>query len=87
VTTVRQSERSQTVWTVVDCGRLMRARMDGRSKLDYATEAAMRLAQLANYGGDSSAMLAYGTQIQQRRLAGNGNLHLHAMLDQPFTVG
>ena len=69
VTTVRQSERSQTIWTVVDCGRLMRARMDGRSKLDYAAETAMRLAQLANYGGDASALLAYGTRIQQRRLA------------------
>ncbi len=82
VTTVRQSERSQTIWTVVDCGRLMRARMDGRSKLDYAAETAMRLAQLANYGGDASALLAYGTRIQQRRLAGKGNQHLRAMLDQ-----
>ncbi len=82
VTTVRQSERSQTIWTVVDCGRLMRARMDGRSKLDYAAETAMRLAQLANYGGDASALLAYGTRIQQRRLGGRGSQHLHAMLDQ-----
>jgi uncharacterized protein (DUF58 family) len=82
VTTVRQSERSQTIWTVVDCGRLMRARIDDRSKLDYAAESAMRLAQLANYGGDSSAMMAYGLQIQQRRLPGKGNQHLHAMLDQ-----
>jgi uncharacterized protein (DUF58 family) len=82
VTTVRQSERSQTIWTVVDCGRLMRARLDGRSKLDYAAEAAIRLAQLANYGGDSSGLLAYGARIQQRRLPGRGNQHLHAMLGQ-----
>lgn len=82
VTTVRQSERSQTVWAVVDCGRLMRARLDGRSKLDYAAEAAMRLAQLANYGGDASGMLAYGVRIQQRRLPSRGNQHLHATLDQ-----
>jgi uncharacterized protein (DUF58 family) len=82
VTTLRQSERSQTVWAVVDCGRLMRARMEGRSKLDYATETAMRLAQLASFGGDSSAMLAYGQRVQQRRLPGRGNQHLHAMLDQ-----
>jgi uncharacterized protein (DUF58 family) len=82
VTTVRQSERSQAVWAVIDCGRLMRACLEGRSKLDYAVETAMRLAQLANYGGDSSGMLAYGTRIQQRRLAARGNQHLHAMLDQ-----
>ena len=42
----------------------------------------MRLAQLANYGGDSSAMMGYGMQIQQRRLPARGNQHLHATLDQ-----
>lgn len=82
VTTLRQTERSQTIWAVVDCGRLMRARHDGRSKLDFAAEAAMRLAQLANFGGDSSALLAYGQHIQQRRLPGKGNAHLHSILDQ-----
>jgi uncharacterized protein (DUF58 family) len=82
VTTLRQSERSQTIWAVVDCGRLMRARHDGRSKLDYAAETAMRLAQLANFSSDTSALLAYGQRIQQRRLPGRGSHHLHAMLDQ-----
>ena len=82
VTTLRQTERSQTIWVMVDCGRLMRARHDGRSKLDYAAESAMRLAQLANFGGDSSALLAYGQRIQQRRLPGRGHSHLHTMLDQ-----
>ena len=82
VTTLRQTERSQIIWAVVDCGRLMRARHDGRSKLDYACETAMRLAQLADFSSDSSALLAYGQRIQQRRLPGRGNHHLHAMLDQ-----
>lgn len=82
VTTLRQTERSQTIWAVIDCGRLMRARMEGRSKLDYAAETAIRLAQLANYGGDSVALLAYGQRIQQRRAPGRGNSHLHRMLDQ-----
>jgi uncharacterized protein (DUF58 family) len=82
VTTLRQSERSQTIWAAVDCGRLMRARLEDRSKLDYATETVMHLAQLAHYGGDSSGMLAYGHRIQQRILPGRGNKHLHAMLNQ-----
>jgi len=82
VTTLRQTERSQTIWSVVDCGRLMRARHDGRSKLDYACETAMRLAQLADFSSDSSGLLAYGLRIQQRRLPGRGSHHLHAMLDQ-----
>jgi len=82
VTTLRQSERSQTIWTVVDCGRLMRARQDNRSKLDFAVESAVRLAQLANYGGDSSALLGYGQRLQQQRLPGRGNQHIHSLLDQ-----
>jgi len=32
-------ERSQAVWIVLDCGRLMRARTDGYSKLDRAVDA------------------------------------------------
>jgi uncharacterized protein (DUF58 family) len=82
VVTQRQIERSQTIWTIVDCGRLMRARVGPRAKLDYATEAAVALAQVADYGGDSSALLAYGQQIQQRRLPGRGSPHLHALLNQ-----
>jgi uncharacterized protein (DUF58 family) len=82
VTILRQSERSQTIWAAVDCGRLMRARLERRSKLDYGTEAVMRLAELANYGGDSIGMLAYGLKIQHRLLPGKGSKHLHAILNQ-----
>ena len=82
VTTLRQSERSQTIWVALDCGRLMRARLEGRSKLDYGAETVLRLGQLANYGGDSSGMLAYGLRIQQRLLPGRGSKHVHTMLDQ-----
>jgi uncharacterized protein (DUF58 family) len=82
VVTQRQIERSQTIWTIIDCGRLMRARVGARAKLDYATEAAVALAQVADYGGDSSALLAYGQKIQQRRLPGRGSPHLYSLLTQ-----
>jgi uncharacterized protein (DUF58 family) len=82
VSTMRQTERSQTIVSVLDCGRLMRARMNRKSKLDYATETALRLAQLASYSGDNSAMLAYGSQVQQRLMAGKGEHHLRALLEQ-----
>src|SRR5207248_524915 len=36
VTRLFQIERSQTVWLVIDAGRLMRARIAGLTKLDYA---------------------------------------------------
>ena len=46
VTKVNQVERSQTVWIVLDAGRLLRARIGGPSKLDYAVGAALSLAHV-----------------------------------------
>jgi uncharacterized protein (DUF58 family) len=74
-------ERSQTVWLVLDAGRLLRARVLGLSKLDYATGAALSLAQVALYSGDRVAMLAYGRRVQQRLPAGRGAGHVRALLE------
>jgi uncharacterized protein (DUF58 family) len=74
-------ERSQTVWLVLDAGRLLRARVRGLSKLDYAAGAALSLAQVALYSGDRVAMLAYGRRVQQRLAAGRGSGHVRALLD------
>jgi uncharacterized protein (DUF58 family) len=73
-------ERSQTVWLVLDAGRLLRTRVLGLSKLDYAAGAALSLAQVALYSGDRVAMLAYGRRVQQRLPAGRGASHVRALL-------
>ena len=74
-------ERSQTVWLVLDAGRLLRTRVLGLSKLDYAAGAALSLAQVALYSGDRVAMLAYGRRVQQRLPAGRGAGHVRALLE------
>jgi uncharacterized protein (DUF58 family) len=74
-------ERSQTVWLVLDAGRLLRARVSGLSKLDYSAGAALSLAQVALYSGDRVAMLAYGRRVQQRLPPGHGSGHLRALLE------
>lgn len=76
-----QIERSQAVWLVLDTGRLLRTRVRGLSKLDYAVGAALSLAQVAMYSGDKVAMLAYGRRLQQRLPAGRGAGHVRALLD------
>jgi uncharacterized protein (DUF58 family) len=90
ITRQYQTERSQPVWIVLDCGRLMRARVamagtpkeSGRApstKLDHACTTAVALAQLALYSGDRVGLLAYGQGIQQRLLPGRGALHLRQL--------
>jgi uncharacterized protein (DUF58 family) len=95
ITRQYQTERSQAVWIVIDCGRLMRSRVasgtqtspnPGRapslhSKLDHACTTAVALAQLALFSGDRVGLLAYGQGIQQRLLPGRGAAHLRQLIE------
>jgi len=82
VTRVYQIERSQTVWIVIDSGRLMRARVGGFSKLDHAVNAALILAQVALYSGDRVGLAAYGRAIRQQVPAATGSAHLRQLIEQ-----
>ena len=82
ITREYQAERSQTVWIVLDAGRLLRARIQGPSKLDYAVNAALSLAQAALHSGDRVGLLAYGRRIQQQLPPGRGAGHLRAILER-----
>jgi uncharacterized protein (DUF58 family) len=86
VTRVFQIERSQAVWIVLDAGRLLRAKVaePGRipiSKLDYAANAALSLAQIAMHCGDRVGLLAYGRNIQQNLNAGRGPHQMRAIVE------
>jgi len=87
ITRVFQVERSQTVWIVLDAGRLLREQIvrGGTalrlSKLDYAVDAALALAQVAMHSGDRVGLLAYGREIQQNCNAGRGASHLHSIVE------
>jgi len=87
VTRVYQIERSQTVWIVIDAGRLMRARVGGfsklgLSKLDHAVNSALSLAQVALYSGDRVGLVAYGRAIRQQLPAAKGSAHLRQLIEQ-----
>jgi uncharacterized protein (DUF58 family) len=82
-----ESDRSQAVWLVLDAGRLLRAEIVEKSddlrltKLDYAVNAALSLAQVAVQCGDRVGLLAYGRSIQQQIPVGRGPGHIRAILD------
>jgi uncharacterized protein (DUF58 family) len=82
VTRIYQIERSQTIWIVIDSGRLMRARVGGFSKLDHAVNSALSLAQVALYSGDRVGLVAYGRAIRQQLPAAKGSAHLRQLIEQ-----
>lgn len=82
VTRLFQIERSQTVWLVLDAGRLMRARLADLSKLDISVNAGLSLAEVALGTGDRVGLLAYGRQVQKRVLPNRGAAHLRELIHQ-----
>lgn len=86
-TRIFEMERSQAIWIVLDAGRLLRAEVQQEqgslriSKLDYAVNAALSLAQVATQCGDRVGLLAYGRTIQFNLAAGRGALHLRSIVD------
>ncbi len=86
ITKVHRAERSQTVQVVLDTGRLMLARLGSLTKLDYATTAALSLAQVALAGGDAVGLLAYDRKVQARLAPARGSSHLRDMLEQLAVV-
>lgn len=81
VTKLYQMERSQIVWLVIDSGRLMRARIGDLSKLDYAVNAALSLAQVALYSGDRVGLITYGRGVRHRLAPTRGSAHLRALIE------
>jgi uncharacterized protein (DUF58 family) len=86
VTRVYQPERSQAVWILVDGGRLLRARIGDRTKLDAMVNAALGLAEVALAAGDRAGLLTYGRRIHARLAPGRGGPHLRAIVDALATV-
>jgi uncharacterized protein (DUF58 family) len=86
VTRLYEIEKSQTVWILIDTGRLMRARVGRLSKLDHAVNAALALAQVALYSGDRVGVLAYGRRIEQRLPASRGSAHLKQIIERLAAV-
>ncbi|MFQ3582422.1 MAG: DUF58 domain-containing protein [Chloracidobacterium sp.] len=63
VTRQYQIERSQSIILMVDCGRLMTARIGNFTKLDYAVNAALAVAYVAVAGGDQAGLLTFTRRV------------------------
>jgi uncharacterized protein (DUF58 family) len=82
VSKVYQAERGQTIWVVIDCGRLMQTRIRGLAKLDYAVNTALCLSEVALYSGDRVGLLAYDRAPSHRILPQRGSAHLRNLMEE-----
>lgn len=64
ITRTYETERSQNVLLVVDCGRLMTTQVDRLSRLDYAINASLLLTYVAMKQGDYVGMVAFSDRIE-----------------------
>jgi len=87
VTKLYQPERSQTVWLIVDAGRLLRARVEQQTILDATITSALTLAQVALASGDRVGLLAYGRRVQHRVAPARGAGHLRTLVEALAIVG
>jgi uncharacterized protein (DUF58 family) len=77
----REVERSQDVMLLLDCGRLMTARIGAQRKLDYAVTAALSMASIASLASDRVGVVAFAHQILVARAPRSTTASVHALAD------
>ncbi|HYO67693.1 MAG TPA: DUF58 domain-containing protein [Archangium sp.] len=78
---VYQPERNQPVLLLLDCGRHMAGRVDGRRKLDHAVDAALRLAKVSLDAGDMVGVLAFASDVRTYLPPRKGHEHLRLLTE------
>jgi len=86
VTRQYQVERSQSIMLMLDCGRMMTARLGNMTKLDYAVNAALALAYVAVAGGDHVGILTFTRRVNDFLLPRSGVSQLRAILEHLHDV-
>jgi len=77
----REVERSQDVMLLLDCGRLMTARIGAQRKLDYAITAGLSLASIASLASDRVGVVAFARRIVVARAPRSTAASVRALAD------
>lgn len=86
--TVRQNriERSQTIFLVLDAGRMMTARVLGKTKMDLALNAALLVAHSALQMGDKVGIMVMGQEVLSFVPPAKTPGHFGRMLDATYAL-
>jgi uncharacterized protein (DUF58 family) len=85
---VRQNrvERGQVIFIVLDAGRMMTARVLGKTKLDHALQAALLLTYAALEAGDKVGVMAVGSEVLCFLPPAGGMLQFGRILDATYAL-
>lgn len=83
---VHQPERNQAVLLMIDAGRHMAGDVLGRSKLDHAVDAALRIAKVSLDQGDLVGVIAFGADVKAWLPPRKGAEHLRALAQTLYRV-
>lgn len=81
-----ESEKSQNLLVLIDCGRLMTAEIDDLSRLDYAINASLLLTYVAMKQGDRIGMIAFSNEIESYLPPLKGHRALSRMNDALYRL-
>jgi uncharacterized protein (DUF58 family) len=86
MTRVYEVERSQSVFIVLDAGRMMAGRVGKLAKLDYAINAALMLAHVALRAGDRVGLMIVSDDVDAYLPLGKGQAQFKQCLELLFGV-
>lgn len=77
-------EKSQSIYQVVDKGRLMQFPFEGMYLLDYAINAALMLSNIVLKKGDKAGLICFDSQISAHVPASRSRITLHHILENLY---
>lgn len=86
VVRVHHPERDQPVMLLLDCGRHMAGEVSGRRKLDYAVDAALKLAKVSLDRGDLVGVVAFSGEVHAHLPPRKGATHLRTITQALYRV-
>lgn len=81
-----QDEKSQTVYMVIDKGRVMKMPFNGLSLLDYAINATLVLSNVILKKGDKAGMLSFSKKVENRVMAERRQSQMNLILENLYNI-
>ena len=81
-----ESERSQNVTIMLDCGRMMTAKVNGVSKLDYAINSVLMLSYVCCLKGDKVGLVVFSGDVEVCLPPRGGKRQLYRMVEALYDI-